>query len=160
MTKLLINHQGFMEFDFTCFNCIKLHVVYLRKFEKTIVKQISVYVRETRFGKASHLKDQNCDPKDFEGKASTVKFHPASFDLEDRVSFHHIFNTDEPTNIYTDGSKINYRTDCTFCVRENNISIAQWMAPLNPHNSVFHADLISIKEACTWASQSIQPINI
>ncbi|GBN17653.1 hypothetical protein AVEN_182601-1 [Araneus ventricosus] len=65
----------------------------------------AVYVRTTRLGKASHLKDQNFDPKDFEGKFSKAKFHPASFDLENRVSFDYIFNTDEPINIYTDAPK-------------------------------------------------------
>ncbi|GBN19298.1 hypothetical protein AVEN_206145-1 [Araneus ventricosus] len=73
-------------------------------------EQEAVYVRVTRLGKASHLKDQKFDPKDFEEKISTAKFHPASFDLANRVSFHHIFSTDETINIYTDGSKIDDRT--------------------------------------------------
>ncbi|GBM21666.1 hypothetical protein AVEN_248496-1 [Araneus ventricosus] len=34
------------------------------------------------------------------------------------------------------------------------------MAQLKPHNLVFKDELIAIKEACTWASQSNQPINI
>ncbi|GBL74233.1 hypothetical protein AVEN_235240-1 [Araneus ventricosus] len=123
-------------------------------------EQEAVYVRVTRFGKANHLKDQNFDPKDFEGKVSTVKFLPDPFDLEDCVSFDHIFNTDGPINTYTDGSKIDDRTGCAFCVRKNNISITQWMSQLKPHNSVFQAELIAIKEACTQASQSNQPIKI
>ncbi|GBL94705.1 hypothetical protein AVEN_84010-1 [Araneus ventricosus] len=40
-------------------------------------EQEAVYGRVTRFGKASHLKDQNFDPKDLEGKVSTFKFQPA-----------------------------------------------------------------------------------
>ncbi|GBM66636.1 hypothetical protein AVEN_193250-1 [Araneus ventricosus] len=50
-------------------------------------EQEVVCVRATRLGKASHLKDQNIDPKHFEGKISMAKFHPASFHLENRVSF-------------------------------------------------------------------------
>ncbi|GBL76875.1 hypothetical protein AVEN_12561-1 [Araneus ventricosus] len=34
--------------------------------------QEAVYVRVTRLGKACHLKDQNFDPKDFEGKISKI----------------------------------------------------------------------------------------
>ncbi|GBM82047.1 hypothetical protein AVEN_56190-1 [Araneus ventricosus] len=34
------------------------------------------------------------------------------------------------------------------------------MAQLKPHNSVFQAELIAIKEACNWDSQSNQPIKI
>ncbi|GBN99378.1 hypothetical protein AVEN_59028-1, partial [Araneus ventricosus] len=34
------------------------------------------------------------------------------------------------------------------------------MAQHEPQNSVFQAELIAIKEACTWASQSNQPIKI
>ncbi|GBN64975.1 hypothetical protein AVEN_79975-1 [Araneus ventricosus] len=63
-------------------------------------------------------------------------------------------------NIYTEGSKIDYRTGGTFCVRENNISTAEWMSHQKPQNSVFQVELDAIKEACTWASQSNQPIKI
>ncbi|GBL89818.1 hypothetical protein AVEN_179595-1 [Araneus ventricosus] len=103
-------------------------------------EQEAVYFRVTRLVKASHLKGQNFDPKDFEDKVSTAKFHPASFDLESHFSFDHIFNTDGPINICTDGSKIDDRSDCAFCVRENNISTSQWMAQLKHHNSVFQAE--------------------
>ncbi|GBN86554.1 hypothetical protein AVEN_258194-1 [Araneus ventricosus] len=123
-------------------------------------EQEAAYFKVTRLGKANHLKDQNFDPKDFESKISMAVFHPASFDLENCVSFDHIFNTDEPINIYTDDSKIDDRTGCAFCVRENNISTSQWMTQLKPHNSVFQAELIAINEACAWASQSNQPFNI
>ncbi|GBN92022.1 Sodium-coupled monocarboxylate transporter 2, partial [Araneus ventricosus] len=114
----------------------------------------------TRFGKFSHIEDQNFGRKDKEGKISTIKFHPASLDLEDRVSFDHIFNTYEPINIYTVGSKIDDRTGGVFYVRENNISTAKWMAQLKPRNSLFHDELIAIKEACPLSSQSNQPIKI
>ncbi|GBM49237.1 hypothetical protein AVEN_59300-1 [Araneus ventricosus] len=63
-------------------------------------------------------------------------------------------------NIYTDVSKLDDRKGCAFCDRENNISTSQWMAQLKPHNSVFQAELIDIKEAYFWASQSKQPIKI
>ncbi|GBM21944.1 hypothetical protein AVEN_187943-1 [Araneus ventricosus] len=121
-------------------------------------EQEAVYVRFTRF--ESHLKDQNFDPKDFEGKVSTVKFPSASFDLKRHVPFDHIFNTYEPINIYTDGSKIDDRTGCEFYVRENNISTTQCMTLLKPHSSVFQAELIAIKEAISCASLSKQPIKI
>ncbi|GBN14287.1 hypothetical protein AVEN_43809-1 [Araneus ventricosus] len=49
---------------------------------------------------------------------------------------------------------------CAFCVRENNISAAEWMVQLKPYNSVFHAELIAIKEACKWDSKSNRPIKI
>ncbi|GBM11062.1 hypothetical protein AVEN_259753-1 [Araneus ventricosus] len=88
------------------------------------------------------------------------KFHLASFDLETRVSLDRIFNTFESISIYTDGSKRDDRTGCAFCVRENNISTSEWIAQLKPRNSVFQAELIATKEACTWASQSNQPFKI
>ncbi|GBN58450.1 hypothetical protein AVEN_161346-1, partial [Araneus ventricosus] len=65
------------------------------------------------------------DPKAFEGKISTAKFHEASFNVENQISFDHIFNTDEPINIYTDGSKMDDRTGCEFYIRENNISTSE-----------------------------------
>ncbi|GBL96414.1 hypothetical protein AVEN_43728-1 [Araneus ventricosus] len=86
-----------------------------------------------------------------------AKFHLASFNLEDCISFHHIFNTDEPINAYTDGLKTDGRPDCSFCVSECNISTAQWMTQLNLYNSVLEAELLLSKKP---ALAPVNPINL
>ncbi|GBL83117.1 hypothetical protein AVEN_165336-1 [Araneus ventricosus] len=82
--------------------------------------------------------------------------HKISVSIE--KSCNNIIN--EPIHTYTDGSKMDNRTGCAFCVRENNIYTIQWMAQLKLHNSVFQAELIALKEAYPWASQSNQTIKI
>ncbi|GBN11817.1 hypothetical protein AVEN_177445-1 [Araneus ventricosus] len=90
-------------------------------------------------------------------KVSTVKFHPDSIDLENRVFFDQIFRIYEPINIYIDSSKFDDKTGCAFCVRENNISTAQWMTQFKPHHSVFQVELIAIKEAWLTANPASTP---
>ncbi|CAL1268567.1 unnamed protein product [Larinioides sclopetarius] len=94
-------------------------------------KQEVTYVRVTKLGKVNHLKGQNFDPLDFEGKISTVKFHATSFNLEEPVFFDHTFDIDKPIKIYTDGYKVEDRIGCALTVRENNIFISQWMVNSN-----------------------------
>ncbi|GBM40008.1 hypothetical protein AVEN_217604-1 [Araneus ventricosus] len=53
--------------------------------------------------------------------------------------------------IYTDGSNIEGETGCVFCVIQNNVQIHQWTVKLSPHNPVFQAETLAIKEAINWA---------
>ncbi|GBL80984.1 hypothetical protein AVEN_83076-1 [Araneus ventricosus] len=76
--------------------------------------------------------------------------HPANFDLGDGVST--VSNPHPPAEtIYTDGSHLEGETGCAFCVIQNNIQIHQWTAKLSPHNTVFQAETLAIKEI-NWAN--------
>ncbi|GBM82924.1 hypothetical protein AVEN_78412-1, partial [Araneus ventricosus] len=54
--------------------------------------------------------------------------------------------------IHTDGSHIEGETGCAFCVIQNNVQIHQWTAKLSPHNTVFQAHTVAIKEAINWTN--------
>ncbi|GBN12264.1 hypothetical protein AVEN_126193-1 [Araneus ventricosus] len=43
-------------------------------------------------------------------------------------------------------------TSFAFCVIQNNVQIHQWTAKLRPHNTVFQAETLAIKEAINWAN--------
>ncbi|GBL68848.1 hypothetical protein AVEN_44337-1, partial [Araneus ventricosus] len=71
-----------------------------------------------------------------------------AFDLEDRVSIVHPL--DEA--IYTDGSHLDGETGCTFCVIQNNVQIYQWTTKLSPHNTIYQAETLAIKDVINWAN--------
>ncbi|GBM53866.1 hypothetical protein AVEN_64798-1 [Araneus ventricosus] len=54
--------------------------------------------------------------------------------------------------IYTDGSHLEGETGCDFCVIQNNVQIHQGTAKLSPHNTVFQAETLAMKDALNWAN--------
>ncbi|GBL99971.1 hypothetical protein AVEN_19448-1 [Araneus ventricosus] len=89
--------------------------------------------------------------QDFQQSNPPLIIHPATFDLEDRVSI--VSDLHSPAKaIYTDGSHLEGETGCAFCVIQNNFQIHQWTAKLSPHNTVFQAETLTIKEAINWAN--------
>ncbi|GBM59509.1 hypothetical protein AVEN_70482-1 [Araneus ventricosus] len=54
-------------------------------------------------------------------------------------------------DIYTNGPHLEGETGCAFCVIQNNVQIHQWTAKLSPHNTVFQAEILALKEAINWA---------
>ncbi|GBM80199.1 hypothetical protein AVEN_8330-1, partial [Araneus ventricosus] len=90
----------------------------------------------------------------------STKFHPAIFQLEDRISLKKQFLPVPGLNIYTDCSKIEDKTGSAFCVMEEDTTKYEWMAQLSPFNTVFQAELRAIQEACLWASKTNQQIKV
>ncbi|GBN57641.1 hypothetical protein AVEN_108476-1 [Araneus ventricosus] len=101
----------------------------------------------------------NFNPNNYEDGTTSTKFHPAIFQLEDRISLKKQFLPVPGLDIYTDGSKIEDKTGSAFCIMEEDITKYEWMAQL-PFNTVFQAELLSIQEACLWASKSNQQIMV
>ncbi|GBN04304.1 hypothetical protein AVEN_188260-1 [Araneus ventricosus] len=70
----------------------------------------AVYVRVSRLDIPSNLSDSNLYPDHFERKVSTANFHPALFNIEERISLgdHHI--SEDAINFFSDDSKIQDNT--------------------------------------------------
>ncbi|GBM77919.1 hypothetical protein AVEN_89583-1 [Araneus ventricosus] len=123
-------------------------------------EQEAVYVRTTRLRKTSNYNNINFNPNNYEDDTTSTKFHPAIFQLEDRISLKKQFLPVPGLNIYTDGSKIEDKTGSAFCVMEEDITKYERMAQLSPFNTVFQAELLAIQEACLWASKTNQQIKV
>ncbi|GBM00471.1 hypothetical protein AVEN_111707-1 [Araneus ventricosus] len=121
-------------------------------------EQEAVYVRTARLRKTSNYNNINFNPNNYENGTTSTKFHPAIFQLEDRISLKKQFLPVPGLNIYTDGSKIEDKTGSAFCVMEEDITKYEWMAQLSSFNTVFQAELLAIQEACLWASKTNQQI--
>ncbi|GBM93588.1 hypothetical protein AVEN_150852-1 [Araneus ventricosus] len=121
-------------------------------------EQEAVYVRTARLRKTSNYNNINFKPDNYEDGTTSTKFHPAIFQLEDRISLKKQFLPVPGLNIFTDGSKIEDKSGSAFCVMEEDTTKYEWMAQLSPFNTIFQAELLAIQEACLWASKTNQQI--
>ncbi|GBN75773.1 hypothetical protein AVEN_259212-1 [Araneus ventricosus] len=111
----------------------------------------SILVRVSRLRRDCNWEGSRFLYQDFQQRNPPLIIHPANFDLEDRIS---IVSDPHPPDeaIYTDGSHLEAETGCAFYVIQNNIQIHQWTAKLSPHNTVFQAETLAIKEAINWTN--------
>ncbi|GBL94151.1 hypothetical protein AVEN_163482-1 [Araneus ventricosus] len=109
----------------------------------------SILVRIGRLRRDCNWEGSSFLYQDFQQPNPPIIIHPANFDLEDRVSI--VSELHPPAEaIYTYGSHLECETGCAFCVIQNNVQIHQWTAKLSPHNTVFQAEKLAIKEAINW----------
>ncbi|GBM95144.1 hypothetical protein AVEN_249011-1 [Araneus ventricosus] len=133
----------------------------LTKFQHWTDKhQLKVSTEKSTTILISRLNNINFNPNNYEDGTTSTKFHPAIFQLEDRISLKKQFFPVPGLNIFTDGSKIEDKTGSAFCVMEEDITKYEWMAQLRPFNTVFQAELLAIQEACHWASKTNQQIKV
>ncbi|GBM04143.1 hypothetical protein AVEN_115518-1 [Araneus ventricosus] len=111
-------------------------------------EQEAFYVRTASLRKTSNCNNINFNPNDYEDGTTSTKFHPAIFQLEDRISLKKQFLPVLSLNIYTDGSKMDDKTGSAFCVMEEDTRKYEWIAQLRPFNTVFQAELFAIQDAC------------
>ncbi|GBM00949.1 hypothetical protein AVEN_151401-1 [Araneus ventricosus] len=82
-------------------------------------EQEAAYVRTARLCKTSNY-NNNFNPNNYGDGTTSTKFHPAIFQLEDRISLKKQFLPVPGLNIYTDGSKMDDKTCSAFCVMEDD----------------------------------------
>ncbi|GBN43392.1 hypothetical protein AVEN_138008-1 [Araneus ventricosus] len=111
-------------------------------------EQEAAYVRTVTLRKTSNYNSINFNPNNYEDGTTSTKFHPAIFQLKDRISLKKKFLPAPGLNMYTDGSKMEDKTGSAFCVMEEDTTEYEWMAQLSPFNTVFQAELLAIQEAC------------
>ncbi|GBN81831.1 hypothetical protein AVEN_148968-1 [Araneus ventricosus] len=121
-----------------------LKQIFLRRFNHTLRKSIFHYANsrtpghrrdhtaphQSRTGnglrqkaslrKASHYNNNKFNPNNYEDGTTSTKFHPAIFQLEDRISLKKQFLPVPGLNIYTDGSKMEDKTGRAFCIMEED----------------------------------------
>ncbi|GBL78314.1 hypothetical protein AVEN_42847-1 [Araneus ventricosus] len=91
--------------------------------------------------------------EDFEAKDPCPRQHPAKFHLDNRINLSPHKTDSKGLNIYTDGSKMEGNTGSAFVALQDNTQLHEWMAKLQPENSVFQAKLLAIHEAIIWATE-------
>ncbi|GBL79704.1 hypothetical protein AVEN_18233-1 [Araneus ventricosus] len=82
-------------------------------------EQEAVYVRTARLRKTSNY-NINFNANNYEDSTTSTKLHPASFQLEDKISLKKQFLPVTGLNIYTEGSNMDDKTGSDFCVMEED----------------------------------------
>ncbi|GBM34304.1 hypothetical protein AVEN_253021-1 [Araneus ventricosus] len=123
------------------------------------VEQEAAYVKTARLRKTSNY-NINFNSNNYEDGTTSTKFHPAIFQLEDRISLKNQFLPVPSLNIYTDGSKLEDKIGSAFCVMEEDTTKYERMMQLHPFNTVFQTELLSIQEACLWVSKTNQQVKV
>ncbi|GBM62563.1 hypothetical protein AVEN_149131-1 [Araneus ventricosus] len=101
----------------------------------------------------------NFNPNSYEDGTTSTKFHPAIFQLENRISLKKQFLPVSGLNISTDSSKMDDKTDCVFCVKEEDTMKYEWMAQLRSLNTILQAELLAIREASKGSFGQARPTN-
>ncbi|GBN84290.1 hypothetical protein AVEN_111528-1 [Araneus ventricosus] len=107
-------------------------------------EQEAAFVRKARLHKISNYNNINFNPNNYQDDTTSTKFHPAIFQLEDRILkqknrrqiLKKQFILVPGLNIYTDGSKMEDKTGRAFYVMEEDTTKYEWMAQLRPFNSL------------------------
>ncbi|GBL98609.1 hypothetical protein AVEN_19675-1 [Araneus ventricosus] len=120
----------------------------------------AAYVKTANQRKTSNYNNIKFNPNKYEHRTTSTKLHPASFQLEDRISLIKQFLPVPGLTIYKDGSKMDDKTRSAFCVLEEDTTKYVWMAQLLPFYAVFQAELLAIQAACLWASKTNQHVKI
>ncbi|GBM43947.1 hypothetical protein AVEN_251646-1 [Araneus ventricosus] len=121
----------------------------------------STLVRVGRLGRNCDYEGTHFDHESYEQPSPPSTIHPALFSLEDRITHGgQVPSNRTPTEVYTDGSKINDQTGSAFCVIANEAITKTWKAKLSPANTVFQAEMLALKAAIEWANTANEDVNI
>ncbi|GBM22173.1 hypothetical protein AVEN_190828-1 [Araneus ventricosus] len=108
----------------------------------------STLVRVGRLGRNCDYEGIHFDHESYEQPSPPSIIHPALFSLEDRMPYEGQGPSNRtPTEVYTDGSKINDETGSAFCAITNEAVSKTWKAKLSPAITVFQAEMLALKAA-------------
>ncbi|GBL88975.1 hypothetical protein AVEN_255142-1 [Araneus ventricosus] len=63
------------------------------------------------------------------------------------------YKEDNNLMFFTDGSKTEMGTGCSYCAFENGVKVLEWMGKLEKFHTLFQAELMGLKEAIIRESQ-------
>ncbi|GBN23027.1 hypothetical protein AVEN_30138-1 [Araneus ventricosus] len=124
------------------------------------IQQEATYARVARARSSSNFFTVIFSPTDYERKSSGIHIHPPNFLLHNQISFAENHIDSVAKAIYTDGSKTDEGTGSAYCILENYGIIASWQGKLDRNNSVFQAEILTIRMAIKAASSLHRPIKI
>ncbi|GBL76729.1 hypothetical protein AVEN_53410-1 [Araneus ventricosus] len=121
----------------------------------------STLVRVGCLGRNCDYEGIHFDHESYEQPSPPSTIHPALFSLEDRISHGgQVPSNRTPTEVYTDGSKINDQTGNAFCAIANEAITKTWKAKLSPASTVFQAEMLALKAAIEWTNTANEDVNI
>ncbi|GBL74453.1 hypothetical protein AVEN_235399-1 [Araneus ventricosus] len=86
-------------------------------------------------------------------KIKSLTIHPSLFNIANQISTTEPYKEDNRLMFFTDGSKTEMGTGCSYCAFENGIKVLKWNGKLEIFHTVLQAELMELKEATIRASQ-------
>ncbi|GBM43112.1 hypothetical protein AVEN_222168-1 [Araneus ventricosus] len=124
------------------------------------IQQEATYARVSRARSSSNFFTLIFSPTDYESENSGIHTHPPNFLLHKQISLAENHIDSGAKAVYIDGSKTDEGTGSAYCILENYGIIASWQGKLGHSNSVFQAEIITIRMAIEAASSLHKPIEI
>ncbi|GBN39374.1 hypothetical protein AVEN_79047-1 [Araneus ventricosus] len=86
-------------------------------------QQEAIYINVTRLRKEIEFEGLSYQPKDFEEKIKSLTTHLSLFNIINQISTTEPYKKDNNLMFFTDGSKTEMGTGCSYCAFENDISL-------------------------------------
>ncbi|GBL80652.1 hypothetical protein AVEN_225312-1 [Araneus ventricosus] len=115
-------------------------------------QQETIYINDACLRKEIEFVGLPYLPKDYEEKIKSLTNHPSLFNIINQISTTHPYKEDNSLKLFTDGSKIEMGTGCSYCAFENGIKVLEWKGKLEKFLTVFQAELMGLKKAIIKAS--------
>ncbi|GBM73489.1 hypothetical protein AVEN_6811-1 [Araneus ventricosus] len=116
-------------------------------------QQESISIIFTYLRKKTEFEGLSYQPRDYEEKIKSRTNHPLLFNIINQISTTESYKEDNSFMFFTDGSKTEIGTGCSYCAFGNGIKVLEWKGKLEKFHSVFQAELMGLKEAIIRASQ-------
>ncbi|GBL74923.1 hypothetical protein AVEN_243749-1 [Araneus ventricosus] len=117
-------------------------------------QQEAIYINVKCLRKEIEFEGLSYQPKDYEEKIKNLTTHPSLFNIINQISTTEPYKGDNSLMFFTDGSKTELRTRCSYCAFKNGIKVLEWKGKLETFLTVFQAELMGLKEAIIRASQA------
>ncbi|GBM41107.1 hypothetical protein AVEN_63300-1 [Araneus ventricosus] len=92
-------------------------------------------------------------PSDYEEKIKSLTIHSSLFNIINQISSTDPYKEDSSLVFFTEVSKTEMGTGCSYCAFENGSKVLEWKGKLEIFHTVFQVELIGLKEAIIRASQ-------
>ncbi|GBL72676.1 hypothetical protein AVEN_127923-1 [Araneus ventricosus] len=116
-------------------------------------QQEAIFVNVTCLRKEIEFEGLSYQPRDYEEKIKSLTIHLSLFNIINQISTTEPYKEDNRLMFFTDGSKTEIGTGCSYCAFENGIKALEWKRKLEQFHTVFQAELMGLKEAIIRASQ-------
>ncbi|GBL77019.1 hypothetical protein AVEN_12673-1 [Araneus ventricosus] len=112
-------------------------------------QQEVIYINVTCLRKEIEFEGLSYQPKYYEKKIKSLTTHPSLFNIINQISTTGPYKEDNNLMFFTDGSKTEMGTGCSYCAFENGLKVLEWKGKLE----MFQAKLMGQKEAIIRARQ-------
>ncbi|GBM60684.1 hypothetical protein AVEN_62633-1 [Araneus ventricosus] len=113
----------------------------------------AIFINVTCLRKKIEFEGLSYQPRDYEEKIKSLTIHPSLFNIINQISTTEPYKEENSLMFFTDVSKTEMGTWCTYCAFENGSKVLEWKGKLEKFYTVFQTELMGLKEAIIRASQ-------